>query len=154
MNWKQYKPKEFEYNGKWIKNWFSNMVPCEIEIDGLKYNSVENYFQAMKVMPFESTMHVAIALATPSRSKQLGRQVELRPDWNDIKYEVMKRGLLAKWSKPEYRDVLLATGDEIIIEWNNWGDRIWGVDIRDDEGLNLLGKALMEIREELRTNKH
>jgi predicted NAD-dependent protein-ADP-ribosyltransferase YbiA (DUF1768 family) len=41
----------------------------------------------------------------------------------------------------------MATGSEEIIEWNNWGDRIWGKTY-DGVGENHLGKILMKIREE------
>lgn len=146
--WTKYKPTSFDYNGKWIKNWFSNMEPCEIIIDGQVYNSVENYYQAMK-SPYPRIQKL-IATTTPSKSKQMGRRIEMRTDWNDVKYSVMKKALHAKWGLLDYKEALIDTGNEIIIEWNNWGDRIWGVDIRDDKGQNLLGKALMEVRDELR----
>jgi len=43
---------------------------------------------------------------------------------------------------------LLATGDEMLIESNDWGDRIWGQ--VDGLGQNYLGKILMRIRTELK----
>lgn len=146
--WTQYKPTSFEYNGKWIKNWFSNMEPCLIKIDGESYKSVENYYQSMKSLDPE--MRKQISDATPSASKQIAKKIQLRSDWGEVKYDVMKKALRAKWSKPDYKDALLSTGDDMIIEWNNWSDRTWGVDIRNDKGLNLLGQALMEIRNELK----
>ena len=36
--------------GKWIINWFTNMTPVKIEIDGVMYNSVENYYQSQKIL--------------------------------------------------------------------------------------------------------
>lgn len=151
-DWKKYKPESFEYNGRWIKNWFSNMEPSFIKVDGKSYKSVENYYQSMKTLDPE--MLEAIEDATPSGSKQIGKKVTIRQDWADIKYDIMKKALWAKWSKPEYREALLETGDEMIIEWNNWGDRTWGVDIRDNKGKNWLGQALMEIREELKLTEN
>ena len=43
---------------------------------------------------------------------------------------------------------VLNTGDEELIEGNNWGDRFWGQ--CDGEGINKLGQLLMKVREELR----
>jgi predicted NAD-dependent protein-ADP-ribosyltransferase YbiA (DUF1768 family) len=48
----------------------------------------------------------------------------------------------------ELRQKLLATGDAILEEGNDWGDRVWGV--VDGVGKNRLGKILMKVRDELR----
>lgn len=151
QDWSQYKPESFEYNGKWIKNWFSNMAYSGIEIDGIIYGSVENYYQLQKCTNPE--IWEKFARLAPSQVKKLGRNLDIRKDWEEVKYDVMKKGLLAKFSQPLWKSQLLETGDEMIIEWNNWGDRIWGVDVRDNKGQNLLGKALMEIRKQLKTNQ-
>ena len=49
---------------------------------------------------------------------------------------------------------LLETGDEGIVEWNNWHDNIWGdcicLKCEDIVGTNHLGKLLMRIRTELK----
>ena len=59
---------------------------------------------------------------------------------------------------PELKEILLATGDHIIVEASPY-DRIWGVGLSEENddlykgnwnGQNLLGKALMEVREKLR----
>jgi len=142
-NWLQYKPETFEYNGRWIKNWFSNMVYSPFKVNGEHYNSVENFYQAHKACSPEE--HTMIAQATPSEAKRLGRRTQMRADWEQIKYDVMKRGLLFKFTFDPYKTQLLNTGDDILIEWNNWNDRIWGVTL-DGKGLNLLGIALMDIR--------
>lgn len=147
-NWIRYRPATFEYNGRWIKNWFSNFVPIPIIVDGIHYTSVENYYQAMKSLKEED--HWRIANLTPSQAKREGRKLKIRADWEEVKYRIMKQALIYKVEQnPKFRDQLLATGNEVLIEWNNWGDRIWGVDIKDNLGQNLLGKALMEVREVL-----
>jgi ribA/ribD-fused uncharacterized protein len=146
-NWVEYRPKEFEYNGKWIRNWFSNMVLSAFQVNGIVWPSVENYYQAMKTL--DQNKWIDIAVLTPSAAKKEGRALKLRPDWEDVKYDIMKDALRHKFSKPEWRDKLLATNTEVIIEWNNWGDRIWGVDISNNRGQNLLGYALMDIRAEI-----
>lgn len=147
-NYSQYKPETFEYNGKWIRNWFSNLEPCPIAVDGKIWPSVENYYQAHKTLDLQKR-EIFLAI-TPSKAKYMGKTLIIRPDWEQVKYSVMMKALEAKFSQQYWKEKLLATGDEPIIEWNNWSDRIWGVDVRDCKGQNLLGKALMEIRTKLK----
>ena len=89
-----------------------------------------------------------IAQATkPVTAKKMGRRVNLRKDWEDVKIQVMEKGLRLKFQDPTLRKKLLATGDEELVEGNPWGDRYWGV--CNGSGKNKLGKLLMKIREEL-----
>ena len=61
-------------------------------------------------------------------------------------YEIVKE----KFTQHEdLKRRLLETGDEELQEGNNWYDTYWGVDIHTGKGLNMLGKILMRIREEL-----
>lgn len=147
-DWSQYKPEVFEYNGKWIRNWFSNFVTSPIEVEGYMWPSVENFYQSRKTTDIKE--RAKFLYCTPSEAKREGRKVTMRPDWEKVKYEMMKQGLWAKFSSGKWREKLLATGDEMIIEWNNWRDDIWGVPINTNKGQNLLGQALMEIRNELK----
>ena len=72
-----------------------------------------------------------------------------RPDWDDVKVDVMRRILRAKVEQHEYvRRKLLATGDRILVE-DSWRDNVWGWGPNRD-GQNLLGKLWMEVRDELR----
>jgi len=147
-NWSSYVPKNITYNGKWVYNWFSNMIPSELNIDDVIYNSVENYYQAMKTN--DLFQQQIIATATPSQSKRLGRKVKLRDDWELIKESVMMKGLEAKFTKNKWRKKLIETGNNPIIEWNNWNDKIWGVSVHDCLGQNKLGYLLMELRNRLK----
>ena len=139
--------KEFKYRGRWVDNWFSNLIPTELTIDGQKYNSVENFYQASKaVNPFT---HMEIAESTPAKAKQLGRKCVMIPGWDQKKIGIMKKGLEAKWNMEPYRTQLIDSYPEHIVEWNNWGDRFWGVDTSDNRGENWLGRLLMDIRYDL-----
>jgi len=151
MNWEKYRPAEFEYRGKWVNNWFSNMVPDEITIDDITYPSVENYYQAMKSE--DRAVHKHFATLSPSNAKWEGRKLPLRENWEKLKRIYMFNALLVKFEKPEWMEKLLNTGNEKIIEWNNWNDKIWGVSIVDNEGENILGILLMNIREGLKYKK-
>lgn len=72
-----------------------------------------------------------------------------RPDWDEIKVEVMREILRAKAMQHEYvRRKLLATGDRELVE-NSWRDDFWGWG-PNRNGQNMLGKLWMEVRAELR----
>lgn len=77
------------------------------------------------------------------------RQNPLRPDWEEIKDEVMLQVLRMKFSQnPEIAKELLATGDAILIE-HTQNDAYWA-DGGDGSGKNKLGLLLMQVREELK----
>lgn len=75
-----------------------------------------------------------------------------RPDWDEIKVDVMRDILRAKAEQHEYvRRKLLATGDRELIK-DSWRDDFWGWGKHKD-GQNVLGKLWMEVREELRNKQ-
>ena len=79
------------------------------------------------------------------------RQNLLRPDWEEIKDEVMLQVLRMKFSQnPEIAKELLATGDAILIEHTR-NDDYWA-DGGDGSGKNKLGLLLMQVREELKNS--
>ena len=81
-------------------------------------------------------------------AKQLGRRVALRPDWDDVRLEVMRAIIAEKFrSGGPLADRLLATGSAVVIEGNTWDDRFWGVDAHTGHGHNHLGHILMDQRE-------
>ena len=83
----------------------------------------------------------------------LGRDRErpLRADWEEVKDDIMRRAVKAKFEQhEEIRAVLLGTGDAEIFE-NTTGDYYWGIGTRGD-GKNMLGIILVEVREALRGN--
>ena len=65
-------------------------------------------------------------------------------------------GLRKKFANPELRDLLLATGDEELVEGNYWHDNEWGnctcPRCKNIPGKNKLGKLLMQVREEIKNN--
>lgn len=73
-----------------------------------------------------------------------------RADWDNVKFDIMKKILHAKADQHEYvKRKLLATGDRELIE-DSWRDDIWGIGPNKD-GQNMLGKLWMEVRTELRS---
>lgn len=129
------------------KYWFlSNFYESSIEDENITYPTVEHYFQAQKTLNREEKLKIAKA-TKPAKAKTIGRQVNLRKDWEDIKLQVMEKALRLKFQNPDLRKKLITTGDEELVEGNPWGDRYWGV--CNGSGKNKLGKLLMKIRKEL-----
>lgn len=121
----------------------SNFFPSEVYFDGLSYPTVEHAFQAAKTLDIAQRSHIR-AQPTPAKAKEEGRKVKLRPDWETVKVQVMYLLLVQKFSRPDLRESLLATGDLRLVEGNTWGDTYWGV--CNGEGTNVLGKLLMTVR--------
>lgn len=128
----------------------SNFARYGIELDGQWWPTTEHYFQAQKFEDAAYREQIRTA-KTPKLAAELGRSrdLPLRDDWEQIKDQVMYRAVLKKFqTHPELRDLLLATGDEAIVE-NAAGDYYWGCG-KDGTGQNKLGSILMRVREELR----
>lgn len=129
---------------------FSNFSPHGFELDGEYWVTAEHYFQAQK---FPKTTHCdQIRQAkTPKDAAKMGRDRSrpLRKDWEQVKDDIMRKAVLRKFEiHPEIREILLATGDEEIVE-NSPIDYYWGCG-KDGSGKNMLGQILMEVREILR----
>ena len=124
----------------------SNFYDAETEFEGVVYPTTEHAFQAAKSL-LPGDREVVRAAATPAEAKRLGRKVKLRPDWEEVKYEVMLTCLRSKFKRGDLRARLVATWKEPLEEGNTWGDRVWGV--VHGVGQNLLGKALMQVRSEI-----
>lgn len=132
------------FSGEWRP--LSNFWYTPVMLDGITYSTNEHAFQAAKTLDIWQREAIQVA-KTPAIAKLLGRQVTLRPDWEEIKIEVMTDLNRQKYKNPELRALLLSTGDASLIEGNHWGDTFWGV--CNGVGNNYLGKILMSIRDEL-----
>ena len=86
---------------------------------GHTWPTSEAAFQAGKTRDEPMRERIRTA-ASPAEAKRLGRRVDLRPDWDRIKDDVMHSVLRAKFAVPELRDALLATGDAELVEGNSW----------------------------------
>ena len=145
------------------KECFSQWYPAPFTIDGDTYPTAEHYMMAEKAHMFgDEAIHAAILKAThPDQAKKLGRGVRNfnEAHWNEERFEVVVRGNAAKFSQhPELRHYLLQTGSRVLVEASPV-DTIWGIGLAQDNpraanpaewrGLNLLGFALMEVRDQL-----
>lgn len=121
--------------------------------DGWEYPSSEHAFQAAKTLDWDERHKIRMA-SGPKEAKQLGGPPEkggivtLRPNWDQIKIQVMEDIVRDKFTRnPDLRARLLATGEVGLIEGNWWGDTFWGE--CKGRGENHLGRILMKIRKEL-----
>lgn len=129
----------------------SNFEPSEVEYNGISFPTVEHAYQAAKATNIEDMLKIA-GCATPGQAKRLGKKIQLRSDWENVKISIMTDLVRQKFSKPDLAKKLLETGDAELIEGNTWGDRIWGCTWNGNSwvGQNNLGKTLMQIRSELK----
>lgn len=151
--------KPSEENG-----FFSNWYKSDFTIDGITYTSMEQYMMHEKATVFHDFEAASRILASSDVAavKAIGRTVRNYDDrvWNGLRQIIIYRGLLAKFSQNEsLKRELLNTGDSFLAECAV-SDRIWGIglsmydkrrfDISSWNGQNLLGFALMAVREDLR----
>jgi len=129
----------FEGGYRFLSNFY-------VEFDGL---TAEHRFQASKAVKDDDKLRILTA-PNPGRAKEIGRSVQMRPDWDTYRHVAMKMVLLFKFSDAELRAALLDTGDAELVEANTWHDTYWGVDKWTGSGDNHLGKLLMELRQEYR----
>ena len=136
------------FDGRWRA--LDNFYYCDVTIWGKIFSSSEQAFMYQK-SDSKQYQRAILTARTPGDAKMLGRQVKLRPDWDEVKVGVMREVLTAKFDQnPHVVMTLLATGDALIYEGNSWHDDCWGV-VRDGDrwrGRNILGELLMEQREQ------
>lgn len=127
-----------------------NFYPCEFVVDGVRYRSLEHLYQSRKTAdPVLSSW--IINANDAAEAKRRGRSLkphEMRPDWEDIKVNVMREGMFYKFgrstSDPGIRSRLVETGDAALHE-DSPDDMFWGV-----KGADWAGRLLMETRDLLR----
>ena len=143
-----------------FSQWWSGHSFC---IDGIVYPTAEHYMMAEKARLFNDQARLGdiLAASEPAVAKKLGRQVNPFNDhiWLEHRWNIVVRANTAKFTQNEpLRQFLLHTGDRILVEASPF-DRIWGIGMAathpDAEnpskwkGLNLLGFALMTVRQQL-----
>ena len=136
----------FQDEYDFLSNFYENRDQI-IRYEGLSYKSVEAAFQAQKTL--DKKMRKVFTELSPSSAKYLGRHIQLRKDWEQVKDSIMLQLVTYKFTHcEELRDKLLETEDAELIEGNWWNDRYWGV--CNGEGQNKLGKILMDVRNSIK----
>lgn len=129
-----------------------NFYLAPVQYDGVMYTNSEAAFQSAKLadiidrLPFQTM--------GPDEAKFRGKNpklTKLRPDWEEVKDQVMYDIVTDKMARnPQIAELLLSTGDRHIEEGNFWNDLYWGVDFYTKEGKNQLGHTLMRVRFDLK----
>lgn len=137
-----------EFKGKYF--FLSNFYEAPVFYDGISYLNNEAAFQSAKTL--DKSIRESFSMLNPSLAKKRGRCINLRADWENVKYGIMYEICLAKFlQNKDLQNKLIATGNEHLEEGNTWGDKVWGT--VNGKGKNHLGKILMRIREELKDNE-
>ena len=146
------------------KSCLSQWYMCSFVVDNVSYNCAEQFMMAEKARIFgdDDTWQQIMASYDPMTIKKLGRKVRNFNAyvWKKNCHQIVKRGNLAKFSQNQkLLEYLLGTGDKILVEASP-KDTIWGIGLAEDaseasnprlwQGENLLGFALMEVRDMLK----
>lgn len=153
-----------EYPGNITKACLSQWYPCEFIKDDVIYSTAEQYMMAQKALLFQDTKTYDEIMEAehPKKYQALGRKVENFSEkiWNQNKYRIVVEGNFYKFSQnQELKDFLIGTNQRVLVEASPY-DAIWGIKMPADDknienplmwkGENLLGFALMEVRDMLK----
>lgn len=132
-------------------SFLSNFYNSIVYYEGIKFETVENAYQAAKTDNIEE--RILISKMTASESKKYSKNIKLNKNWNYIKYYIMFELVFQKFYKNiNLYNQLLNTNNKYIEETNYWNDTYWGV--CDGVGQNNLGKILMKVRDILNENNN
>lgn len=150
--------------GEITKACLSQWYNSDFTVDGIVYNCAEQFMMAEKARLFGDRETLAEILETSEqfRIKYLGKQIKNFDEeiWLKERYKIVVKGNMAKFSQnEEIKEFLLNTGYKVIVQASPY-DTVWGIGLSEDEiiksndptkwkGQNLLGFALMEVRDEL-----
>lgn len=144
-----------EHNQKY--KLLSNWCDTPVTIDGRTFRNAEGAWQSLKTDK-DKEKDLFVGLKGQS-ARTLGRLLKLREDWDLVKYDLMKEVLYQKFMQnTQAKEVLLSTGDsELIEDTTYYCDNLWGncdcTRCKKITGQNLLGKALMEVREAIKNQE-
>ena len=143
---------------------FSQWWKSPFEVNNVIYQTAEHWMMGQKALLFEDDdcYNNIIQAKTPGAVKALGREVKNFDNqrWEEERFDIVVKGNFHKFSQnADLRDFLLNTNDRILVEASPVDD-IWGIGLAADneraqnpenwQGLNLLGFALMEVRDILK----
>lgn len=128
-----------------------------LEVNGVRIGSSEALYQACRFPHRPEWQHDVIAAKCALEAKRASRidqrSEQSRPDWNNVRVEIMDWCLRVKLTQHfrRFSAVLISTGDTMIVEKSS-RDNFWGA-IPDDEGIlhgaNILGRLLTALRDEV-----
>ncbi|MCO6536740.1 MAG: NADAR family protein [Gilliamella sp.] len=146
------------------KSCFSQWYPSGFTVNDIYYATAEHYMMAAKARLFEDKkiLQEILKANNPGLAKSLGRQVRGFVDkiWDEQCLSIVIEGNFAKFSQNrQLADFLLSTQQRVLVEASPT-DKIWGIGLAQDapnidnpltwQGKNLLGFALMAVRQKLK----
>jgi ribA/ribD-fused uncharacterized protein len=165
--------REYEGENCYLSQWYHSPF-CNPSDPSIVFRTAEQWMMYHKAILFNDLPIAKEILETsiPKEQKALGRAVKgFDPEvWNANRERIVEEGSYFKFKYGAdegelgddetgltLRDRLLATGEREIVEASPM-DKIWGIGFgwknaekrRARWGLNLLGKALMKVRDRLR----
>lgn len=142
----------------------SNLYATPLDVDGVQFASSEQLFQVMKFTDKEILLDLyrSRGMTPKMKAKKNEKRGLRRPDWGQIIVDVMKFCLQTKYDQSEpFRKALKETAGKTIVEDQSSRKTIktvdtWGAVIVDDKfiGSNLLGRLLMELRDNGKLEYH
>ena len=157
--------EENGYLGQWYSSPF--IAPASVNSGELvTFQNCETYMMYHKAILFNDVPianQILKAAKDPKQVKALGRKVKgfNHSTWDEKKFEIVVAGNREKFKQhAKLREQLLETEGKDIVEASPM-DRIWGIGFGKKNALkskaawgeNLLGKALMQVRDELLAEK-
>lgn len=155
--WGHQKSKSGELTSSCFSQWWES----PFVIDNIRYNTAEHWMMAQKALLFDDTeiYNKIMTVKSPAEAKVLGRQVRNFDDiiWNSKRFDIVVQGSLQKFLQhKDLKEFLLNTKERVLVEASPV-DRVWGIGLTVNSnraenpkhwnGLNLLGFALMEVRD-------
>lgn len=138
----------------------SNMAAgFPLKINGVRVLSSEALYQACRFPHLPQIQREIIGQFSPMTAKMISKphRANSRPDWNKVRTRVMRWCLQVKLAQhyDTFSEILLQTGEKPIVEYSNKDD-FWGAKPEGDVlvGQNILGRLLMELRENLKKADH
>ena len=142
---------------------YSQWHKANMTIDGITYNSCEQYMMHQKALTFGDTEIAKLIMeeTNPREQKKYGRMIRNfdKSAWDKVSLGLVIKGNYFKFSQNEnLKTSLLLTGNRILVEASPL-DNIWGIGMAEDDvniehpmcwkGLNLLGQAITIVKQEL-----
>ena len=135
----------------------SNMAPgFPLQVNSVRIRTSEALYQACRFPHMPDVQRKIIDEHSPMTAKMRSKpfRKDSRPDWDAVRVKIMRWCLRVKLAQNwrEFGRLLLATGDRPIVEQSRKDD-FWGAKVAEDGslvGINVLGRLLMELREQLK----
>ena len=168
------KGKRFEYlffwghqpqkDGSMGLSCFSQWFEAPFEVEGTTYKTTEHWMMAAKALLFKDreSFDKIISAESPKEVKALGRMIENFDSslWQKESFDIVVQGNYYKFSQnQEMKNYLISTEKKVLVEASPL-DKIWGIGLAADhenaakpqlwKGENLLGFALMKVRDQLK----